>query len=94
MLKTAGVPANKMAVERLNYDWFRDHWAVIVELNGVWYWFDPTMCLANFPAFSNLKCIPESRIGFNFDLPFEIFIVPGSTLDYVPYCGTNGVCKN
>ena len=91
MLRTAGVPANKMAVERFHYDFYRDHWAVIVEMNDVWYWFDPTLSHHNFPGYENLSCIPTSRTGFNYHMPFEVILVPGSKLNYVPYCGEEGV---
>jgi len=89
-LRTAGVPANKMAVERLLYDWYRDHWAVLVEIKGQWFWFDPTYAGYGFPTYENLVCIPTSRAGFNYDLPYELITLPGSTINYVPYCGIKG----
>lgn len=93
LLRAAGVPANRVAVERLNYDWLQDHWAVIVEINGVWYWFDTTHKGTKFPEFSKLTSIPVTSQEFNYDLPYEIIPVPGSTLNYVPYCGKDGVIE-
>jgi hypothetical protein len=93
-LRAAGVPANKMAIERLYYDYYQDHWAIIVEIKDRWYWFDPTYSHFNFPSFENLNSIPKNRKGFNYHIPFEIITVPGSTLDYVPYCGEDGVISN
>ncbi len=90
MLRTAGLPADKVAVERLLYDWYRDHWAVIVEMQDHWYWYDSTLAINTakpFPQFDALKCIPQAISQFNYDMPFELFPVPGSTIDYVPYCG-------
>lgn len=93
MLRAAGVPANRVAVERLNYDWLQDHWAVIVEINGVWYWFDTTHKGTKFPEYAKLTSIPVTSQDFNYDMPYEIIPVPGSTLDYVPYCGKAGVVE-
>ena len=90
-LRVAGIPADKMAVERMNYDFYRDHWAVIIEMNDIWYWFDPTYSRSNFPDFISLQSIPKSRKGFNYDLPYEIIPLPGSSLNYVPYCGKEGM---
>lgn len=91
LLRVAGIPADKMAVEILNYDYFNEHWAVIIEMKGAWYWFDPTHKYSDFPDFDNLRCIPESIKGFNYDLPYEIILLPGSSLNYVPYCGREGI---
>ncbi|MGE0079439.1 MAG: RICIN domain-containing protein [Bacteroidales bacterium] len=91
LLRAAGVPANKVAVERMNYNWLQDHWAVIVEINSVWYWFDTTHQGTKFPEYQKLTCIPYTSQDFNYDLPYEIIPVPGSALNYVPYCGKEGV---
>lgn len=90
-LRAAGIPANKVAVERLNYNWLNDHWAAIVEIDGIWYWFDPTHKGTKFPEYEMLTSIPFASQDFNYDLPYEIIPVPGSSLDYVPYCGKDGV---
>lgn len=94
LLRAAGVPADRVAVERLNYNWLNDHWAVIVQINGIWYWFDTTHRGAKFPEYAKLTGIPYVSKDFNYDLPYEIIPVPGSTLNYVPYCGKEGVVEN
>jgi hypothetical protein len=90
MLRTAGVPANKMAVERMLYDHYRDHWAVIVEINDTWYWFDPTLSRESFPSYEKLTSIPSRPSPKDYEHPYEIITVPGSKLNYVPICGKDG----
>ena len=95
-LRVAGIPANKMAVQRMhtNAPLSSEHWAVIIEMNNVWYWFDPQRSRNTpFPSFEQLTSIPSTHSIYEYHIPFEIVTLPGSTINYVPHCGEEGVIK-
>ena len=95
-LRVAGIPADKMAVQRMrtNAPFSSEHWAVIIEINNVWYWFDAQRSRnTQFPSFEGLTSIPSSHSIFEYHIPFEIVTLPGSTINYVPHCGEEGVIK-
>nr|WP_320119804.1 RICIN domain-containing protein [uncultured Marinifilum sp.] len=89
LLHAAGVPANKMAVERFPVTHASEHWAVIIKFNDIWYWFDPQWATTPFPAFANLCNVGAST--FDFAHPIEIVTLPGSNINYVPCCGKEGI---
>jgi len=91
-MSLAGIPADNIAVERMTstFSWRQEHWAVIVKMHGIWYWFDPLWAQADFPSYENIHSIPENTSRNCYNMPFEIVTLPGASINRVPYCGPEG----
>lgn len=91
----AGISPNKFAVTKIHYNmsWHVEHWIIGIQLNNRWYYLDPAMTKG--PSFDNIKSFssypPTSFLGgasgYDCEKPFEIYILPGSGIRGVPFCG-------
>ncbi len=95
LLHAAGVPTDKFFVAKFNYDpsWIVEHWVIAFKTNGRWYCMDPQQATSpGMPSPARLPSSYDSLLrsanpSYDFELPFEAVLLPGSNIDRVPYCG-------
>ncbi len=93
LLYAAGIPADKFFVSKFNYDmsWIVEHWVIAININNRWYSIDPqanSLNPGNTPAsFATHPYFTNENSSYNFTNPFEAVLLPGSTINRVPYCG-------
>lgn len=92
LLYAAGVPANRIAVSKYHYNmsWIVEHWVLALHLDSRWFALDPgfyNLKIKSLRTFQN--GITEKYISGQHDYtkPFELYLLPGSNLDRVPFMG-------
>lgn len=91
LLYAAGVPADRMFTAKFNYDmsWLVEHWVIGIYANNRWYSVDPQHTTRTFksPKDFDSPYYEKERPNYDFKRPFEAFLLPGSSINRVPYLG-------
>jgi len=92
LLYAAGIPSDKFFVAKFNYDmsWIVEHWVIALNIGGRWYSIDPQHNRAlRFNSLADFNSPVLNRDGgaYDYKRPFEAVLLPGSTINRVPYLG-------
>jgi len=100
LLYMAGVPADKFFVAKFHYDmsWYVEHWVLAVNIGKRWYSLDPQH--ANVIRLKSAKDFTTARWEryiakrYDYKKPFEAYLLPGSSIQAVPYVGDPSEIKS
>jgi hypothetical protein len=93
LLYAVGVPPDRFCVSKFHYDpsWRFEHWVIGLNLNGRWFNIDPQharVVRPNRPEdFDMHYWETYVKKTYDYTKPFEVFVLPGSNLNQVPYMG-------
>lgn len=99
LLLAAGVHPDRLFVSKFDYDpgWLVEHWVVGLYLGGMWNSLDPANSSLIKPVsvseFAEGKWNPPPSDVYDWQHPFEGFMVPGSHLDKVPLMGDDSALR-
>lgn len=92
LLYAAGIPADKFFVAKFNYDmsWIVEHWVIALNIGNRWYSVDPqhnkALKFNSLADFNNPVYNRDAGV-WDYKRPFEAVLLPGSTINRVPYLG-------
>ncbi len=93
LLYVTGLPSDRFFVSKFHYDmsWYVEHWVLAVNIGGRWHSIDPQhKNVINIKSADDFKKpLWERYISktYDFKKPFEAWVLPGSSINAVPYVG-------
>ena len=86
MLYKVGLSSDRVAIAETHWQMrYSQHMFSVIWLANRWLYLDPSSIGASFPPFTEFRSVPTGSVGYmDYCHPYELMVIPGSTLTSVP----------